>query len=772
MVGIVSGNGLGLFNSSFNNLGKKGLQGNANFGQAQLQNYVNIADGNLIIRQLDQNLSAIGKDIQSIQTYNSKGVLSGDTQWGSEWSRRLSLVGDLNTAGSKILITAEDGHQITFNYSSANTYISTEGDGAYDKLSMNGNTWTITDGKTLATEVYEYNPSLKTGRLVAVKDSNGTNLAYSYDSLDRLISIKDLNSTSLNELIYNYDGTSNRIKRIDTKANGITNQNVYYEYDSLNRLSKVITDLTPNDNSIADQKVYSTSYSYELNSSRIASITQSDGTSVQFSYELDSVTNSYRVKTVRDSQGLTTFTYAANKTTVENSLKEIWEYSYDANQQLISIKNANAEVSSFSYDGQGNVTSIVDNEGNKLTYRYDSNGNLIEEYNHLGKAVKYSYINNSQLATITEFNALAAKDTNGNWILPTGDSSNTNSVYDSAMRLRFVISAEGGVVEYSYNSQGQLIAKANYQNRYTLAGGIEYFKTEAWSKNSTRNQLSSYEYDVLGNLKREINYSSINKGIDAATGLTSNQGVFEDATQLIDYVYDPKGLLLQKIIRHGADRQTAAATVAQAIQSFTYDGLGRILTEVSAAGTTSYSYAAGKITVINAANLVTTQSFDSYGRLLNIVQSATNQPSRTTSYIYDEAGRLVYSKQPTGNEQFNFYDKKGRLVGVADSSGLLIEYVYNKNDLQTKEIRYANAVNSTGWLVNNSVAKKRIEEIRPAVNSFDRVIEKSYDSSSQLKTIKQANGTLTEYSYDNFGNVIQTKTGDRISRYFYNKDNQ
>ncbi|USA47471.1 DUF3990 domain-containing protein [Acinetobacter sp. C26M] len=770
MVGIVSGNGLGLFNSSFNNLGKKGLQGNANFGQAQLQNYVNIADGNLIIRQLDQNLSALGKDIQSIQTYNSKGVLSGDTQWGGEWSRRITLVGDLITAGSKILITAEDGHQITFNYSSANAYISTEGDGAYDKLLVNGNTLTVIDGKTRVNEIYEYNPSLKTGRLVAVKDSNGTNLAYSYDALDRLISIKDLNSTSLNELIYNYDGTTNRIKRIDTKANGITNQNVYYEYDSLNRLSKVITDLTPNDNSIADQKVYSTSYSYELNSSRIASITQSDGTSVQFSYELDSVTNSYRVKAVRDSQGLTTFTYAANKTTVENSLKEIWEYSYDENQQLTSIKNANAEVSSFSYDGQGNVTSIVDNEGNKLTYRYDSNGNLTEEYNHLGKAIKYTYAGISRLESVVEFETLAAKDTNGNWILPTGNSKTTNYIYDGSQRLRFIIN-NGRLSEYIYNDQGQLITKVgSYDTKY-LSTNLMLLTIEAWSKKNARNQLSSYEYDVLGNLKREINYSSINKTADAA-GLVNNQGVFEDATQLIDYVYDPKGLLLQKIIRHGADRQTAAATAAQAIQSFTYDGLGRILTEVSAAGTTSYSYAAGKITVINAANLVTTQSFDSYGRLLNIVQSATNQPSRTTSYTYDEAGRLVYSKQPTGNEQFNFYDKKGRLVGVADSSGLLIEYVYNKNDLQTKEIRYANAVNSTGWLVNNSVAKKRIEEIRPAVNSFDRVIEKSYDSSSQLKSIKQANGTLTEYSYDNFGNVIQTKTGDRISRYFYNKDNQ
>lgn len=771
MVAIVSGNGLGLFNSSFNNLGKKGVQGNANFGQAQLQNYVNIADGNLIIRQLDQNLSAIGKDIQSIQTYNSKGVLSGDVQWGGEWSRRLSLVGNINEVGSKILVTAEDGHQITFNFTASNTYVSTEGDGAYDKLSLNGNTWTIIDGKTLASEVYEYNPILKTGRLIAVKDNNGTNLAYTYDSSDRLISIKDLNSTTLNELIYNYDGTTNRIKRIDTKANGITNQNVYYEYDGLNRLSKVITDLTPNDNSIADQKVYTTTYNYDLSSTRIASITQSDGSSVEFTYELDSVKSIYRVKTVKDSQGLTTFAYAANKTTVQNSLNEVWEYSYDANQQLISVKNSNAEVSSFSYDSQGNVIAVVDNEGNKLSYRYDSNGNLIEEYNHIGKAIKYNYVGNSQLGTIIEFSALATKDANGNWVLPTGEAKNTSYIYDGSQRLRFVVSGEGSTVEYLYNDKGQLTGKGNYQNQYGIANGLTYTTIETWSKKNVRNQLSSYEYDVFGNLKRETNYSSINKILDAATGFINNQGVLDDTTQLIDYVYDSKGLLLQKITRRGADRQTTTLTSASTVQSFAYDGLGRILTEVNAAGTTNYSYAVGKITVTNAANLVTTQSFDSYGRLLNTVQSATNLPERTTSYNYDEAGRLIYSKQPSGNEQFNFYDKKGRLVGVVDSSGLLIEYVYNKNDLQTKEIRYANAVNAAGWLVNNSVTKKRVEDIRPVANTFDRVIGKSYNTSNQLITVTQENGLVTEYSYDNFGNITQTKTGDRVSRYFYNKDN-
>ncbi|MEO4184886.1 hypothetical protein ABH305_03390, partial [Acinetobacter pittii] len=768
MVAIVSGNGLGLFNSSLNQLGKRGVQGNASFGQARIEDYINIAEGNLVIRQQGYNLAATGQDIQSVLTYNSKGLLNNNAQWSGEWSRRLTLVGNLNEAGSKIIVTAEDGHEVTFNFSSANNYISKEGDGAYDKLTISGTTWTVTDGKTLARESYTYDAAKKTGRLTSIQDNNGTNLVYSYDSTDRLISIKD--NSSLNELIYQYDGTSNRIKRIDTKVGGAISQNVYYEYDTANRLTKVITDLTPSDNLITDQKVYTTTYGYDGSSSRIASITQSDGSSVQFGYELDTANNVYRVTSVKDSQGTTTFSYAANKTTVTNSLQEVWEYSYDANRQLTSIKNANAEVSSFSYDADGNVLTITDNESNKLTYRYDSNGNLTEEYGPTGKAIKYSYTNNTQLATVTEYLTLAVKDASGNWVLPTtGETKSTQYLYD-AQRLRFVISAEGAVVEYIYNDKGQLVSKGgNYQAKYTST--MTYAAVDTWVKKQLKKELSSYEYDVYGNLKKEIHYSSIDATADATTGVIKNLGIVDDAAELIDYVYDARGLLLQKITRRGADRTTAGTTAASSVQSFAYDGMGRVLTEVGSTGTTSYSYGASKITVTNAAGLSTVQSFDSYGRLTSTVQTATNLPDRTTSYLYNEAGRLIYSKQPSGYEQFNFYDKKGRLTGVVDSSGLLTEYVYNKNDLQTKEIRYATAVSSAGWLANGVVSKKRVEEIRPAVAGLDRVVEKSYDSSSRLISVKQANGLITEYSYDSYGNITQTKAGDRISRYFYNKDN-
>ncbi|MCF1300290.1 hypothetical protein [Acinetobacter baumannii] len=92
MVAIVSGNGLGLFNSSLNQLGKRGVQGNASFGQARIEDYINIAEGNLVIRQQGYNLAATGQDIQSVLTYNSKGLLNNNAQWSGEWSRRLSLI--------------------------------------------------------------------------------------------------------------------------------------------------------------------------------------------------------------------------------------------------------------------------------------------------------------------------------------------------------------------------------------------------------------------------------------------------------------------------------------------------------------------------------------------------------------------------------------------------------------------------------------------------------------------------------------------------------
>ena len=71
MVGILSGNQLGLFNTQV-----PSNAGNADTGQTKGSAYVNIASGNLVLQFLDESLSATGADIRHLRTYNSLGTTS------------------------------------------------------------------------------------------------------------------------------------------------------------------------------------------------------------------------------------------------------------------------------------------------------------------------------------------------------------------------------------------------------------------------------------------------------------------------------------------------------------------------------------------------------------------------------------------------------------------------------------------------------------------------------------------------------------------------
>jgi hypothetical protein len=67
MVGIVAGNGLGLWNESSPGLG---LGSNQRLGQAGGMANVNLANGNLVLQFQDETLSGTGADLQALRTYN------------------------------------------------------------------------------------------------------------------------------------------------------------------------------------------------------------------------------------------------------------------------------------------------------------------------------------------------------------------------------------------------------------------------------------------------------------------------------------------------------------------------------------------------------------------------------------------------------------------------------------------------------------------------------------------------------------------------------
>ena len=302
MVAVVSGNGLGLGNTSLNTLGSHGAIGNASEGQAGEQVYVNSSTGNLVIQDQDDYLAALGLDLPALRTYNSQGLLTDDL--GGNWrmgvnERLLNLTGTVNTAGSTIVKVFGDESEIIYAYNAAQgKYIATGQAGAHDQLTYNASNqrWTWVNGSTRAAETYD-----STGRLLSAQDTDGNTRTYAYTG-SLLTQVTDASGQKTN-----FDYTGNNLTQIWVVSQGQTQTLTHYVYDSQNRLSQVKVDLSPQDNSISDGSVYVTTYTYDGVSSRIASITRSDGTTVSFTYE--QVNGIYRVKTYGTNGQLTTLSY-------------------------------------------------------------------------------------------------------------------------------------------------------------------------------------------------------------------------------------------------------------------------------------------------------------------------------------------------------------------------------------------------------------------------------------------------------------------------------
>lgn len=288
MVAVVVGSGLGLVNASANVLGDKGAVGLAVAGQNPESIAVNAANGNLVVQVRDELVVGRGMDVATLRTYNSQGGWDGDNsdQWRLSNVRRVTLAGTRNAVGSTLTLTEADGAQTIFAWNAtANRYASTEGAGAYDSIVWvaTASTWTCTDGSTRTID--RYNGT--TGLLASSSDTDGNLITYGYTgTLLTSVTTANHTGTQSNATYYDYVGTNlSKVRTVSWSGTAnVTQTRVRYAYDSSNRLSSVTVDLTPGDNAVSDGKTYVTTYTYDGSSKRIASIAQSDGTALAFTY--------------------------------------------------------------------------------------------------------------------------------------------------------------------------------------------------------------------------------------------------------------------------------------------------------------------------------------------------------------------------------------------------------------------------------------------------------------------------------------------------------
>ena len=747
MVAIVSGAGLGLLDSSANQLNGAGVLGSGALGQARGNGYVNLATGNLILQFTDETLSGSGADIRHLRTYNSLGTVGdGDNdRWRWLGEKRLTLSGTLNAAGSKVTRTTGDGHAAVYTWNAGRkAYVSAEGNGADDTIVRSGSEWVWTEGTSKVVE--RYNAS--TGWIKNSRDTSGNGFNYSFSG-NLLTRISDAVSGQTLDLKY----SSNRLVRVETRptTSGAVTQQVHYSYDSSGRLSKVTTDLTLN-NSISDGNTYVTTYTYDGSSTRVKSISQSDGTSVNYTYINSG--GSYKVRTVTDQTGVTTFTYNSGNTQVKNGEGETTTYFYDSQQRLTRVNShavgGKTQSIQYAYDSKDNVIKVTDGKGKAITYTYDSRSNLTKEVDALGNTIERTY-SNDRMVTETRFVG--------------GEAQTTRLVYDSKGRLRYTISAEGNVSESRYNTRGQVVLSIKYTGtEYNVSGlakttTLSESQLNSWvsKANKTQTEVSKFDYNHRGQLIRQYDYGTVN---------SSGNGVLNANTIQTEFVYSAYGELLQTISVTGNDRKTKTK-----LESRTYDGMGRVLSVVNDKGTTTTSYANRKITVKQSASgLTVATAFDSRGKLINVTSSGSGV-NRITRNYYDNAGRLVMTQNATGGRAYTIYDDAGRVSHRVSELGAVTGYLYDENGRVIETRQYQNKVNTSSWFSSNVVKQKSLSV---STHGSDRITRYAYDNGGRLVSTTEefgSNDRVTTTAYDSASQVASTTiSGVRTTRYFYDKD--
>ena len=746
MVAVFTGLGAGFERGSAAQLGSNGLLGSGLQGRGGDNISVNAATGNLLITRRDEYLVGKGPDVGIARTYNSLGALdeNGD-HWRQSTDRRVfSLAGSANSSGSSVKRVSADGSEITYAYKTINgvtAYWADDGAGAHDKLTYSGGVWTWTDGSSQVAEKYAAYGT-NNWRITEQKDSDGNALTFTYSGANLTrITTKDGGYVQ-------YQWSGNKITMVQTVADGATKTRTRYAYDSSGRLSKVTVDLSPENNSVSDGKVYETNYTYHGSTNRIASITQTDGSRIDFTYD-----SSGRVYDITQTPGngeavrLTKVRYASGNTSIydPNNVRSI--LYYDGSKQLTRARLYSPGTGIdqsvyYTYDSDGNVKTVKDAEGKTTTFYYDTRGNVTRTTDQAGRNVYNVYDAKNNLTRIQRESSY------------TGSSnvwSYDRFVYDGENHLRYKIDAEGRVTEYTYYSAGEVNYVKEYtQHTYAVSSTIPTLaQMDAWRNglaDRTQAKIFRYLYDARGQVNRTLDY-----GFATSTGGSSTAEGYTD----IRYTRNANGELLSR------------QTIGVSTETFAYDGLGRQIRATDANGgttTITFNDAATKTTITNAVGYSVVSTYNKAGDLISTVDSGSHVAGGTDTYKYDKNGRVRTIIDGTGYKTHFIYDNLGRKTAEINHYGHITEFRYDKNGQVIATARYTNGITSANLatLDTNQNNTLTIDNLRPGAHSYDIWEWSAYDAKGRVTRTALGDGSVATYTYDHSNNLVATKS-------YYNK---
>ena len=410
------------------------------------------------------------------------------------------------------------------------------------------------------------------------------------------------------------------------------------------------------------------------------------------------------------------------------------------------------QAESNRYDGLGRRIWTRDIRGLEVSNTYDAVGQLTGKAYPDGSTEAWTYNLWGEMTS--------AKDRAGNVV---------SNVYDGFGHVVRRIDARGGQVGYGYSDAGLMVALTN------ALGQVWRFEYDAEGRvvqtTHPDDTTECHAYDPLGNVTQSV------KG-----GVTTT------------YSYDELG------------NRTSVVVDGHAVETATYDGLGRLLSSVNADGLSisntwnswgqadartwpggaseAYRYGdRGLTNTIDRLGILVRQQRDTLGRLTNQIDGATNSicyaywsngvdqlrylwdgNGNQTSWDFDAFGNMTNKAYADGTADRYQYDRLNRVTNQLDAAGIATRYAYDAKgnpltmapgsdpqvsyayDALDRRTNMADGVGSTRWTYD------AMGRLASETGPFGTTVSAGYDAFGRMTNISFS-GRTWSYQYDAMGRV-------------------
>ncbi|MGE3298633.1 MAG: RHS repeat-associated core domain-containing protein, partial [Porticoccaceae bacterium] len=523
---------------------------------------------------------------------------------------------------------------------------------------------TQTDSKGI-TASFDYDALNRRSRAQIAADDSGQAETWTYDARDNALTHRDRAGI---EETFRYDGEDRRLTR--TRAGSLRESNSY----------------DPNGNLLTQ--------------------TDANGNTSTFAYD---AANQRSSRSVPGPSGpeTETWTYTASNQIESHTDAEGQRSSfvYDLRERVIEEVNPENETRHYEYDGNGNRTSITLPNGQIWTQGFDSANRLVTVTSPEGHVTRYAYHTDDQLASITDGNGHAVA-----------------LASDPLARIRERVYPGGAAFTTQYDGEGNAVQDSRPDSGITRGfDALNRIKTASYTALAGNAASIHTNYDPNGNpttvlLDQDGRNLAIHRSYDDQNRLEREESNATALPTIANVIPANAGTQLKAEARSATKPSSTSTSTSTSTSSSTSTSTSTPTSSIPQPYTHTQRYAldgnGNRVTVIDAANTTTQQTFDAQNRLL----SSTTAGEGSTTTRWNKNGTLQSIDHGNGSTTRYQYDRAQRIQEITHTQNgattLAFSYDYDQNGNRSQETRTQSAINGqAGSITTTTYAYDRDDRL-------------------------------------------------------------